>query len=350
MVVKRVFEIAEAASSDSHVDLGCGDGRLNFAAVDFPHSVSKSVGIDVDDSVLERARDRRRRRFVPARNKELDPSPGGEARGEIMERLEFVRGDLMDVVERQRMLHRERLRERSGEASRTMADAERDWSEADALTAKISSATIVTMYFVSPALQLLRPYLASLFGGKDVRVITVGYPMEGWEPDWAERVLDLTVFKYDMKMMDNDPEEWRLGRKEDEAAGLAANDLSAARQGEEERTAMQRQKRQRDFDILNSKLRIHHDRELDDFASFRLKRKSLEEEATQEHDPDDFEMSWDFDEEEDMREIMRKEAERKGEERSAGKKSLLAGLDVGDDGSTHGKKNGNGRPLWKKPE
>jgi hypothetical protein len=89
---------------------------------------------------------------------------------------------------------------------------------------------------------------------------------------------------------------------------------------------------------------------LDDFASFRLKRKSLEEEAMHEHDPDDFEMSWDFDEEEDMREIMRKEAERKGEERSAGKKSLLAGLDVGDDGSTHGKKNGNGRPLWKKPE
>ena len=54
-----------------------------------------------------------------------------------------------------------------------------------------------------------------LFGGKDVRVVTIGYQMEGWEPDWAERVLDLTVFKYEMKILDNDPEEWRSGYKED---------------------------------------------------------------------------------------------------------------------------------------
>ena len=86
-----------------------------------------------------------------------------------------------------------------------------------------------------------------LFGGKDVRVVTIGYQMEGWEPDWAERVLDLTVFKYEMKILDNDPEEWRLGYKEDEAAGFAStNNLSTVQQRDEEQeqTMMQQQKQQ----------------------------------------------------------------------------------------------------------
>jgi hypothetical protein len=60
-----------------------------------------------------------------------------------------------------------------------MADAERDWSKANVSTAKISSATIITVYFVSLALKRLKPYLVSLFGGEDVRVITIGYQMEG---------------------------------------------------------------------------------------------------------------------------------------------------------------------------
>ena len=88
---------------------------------------------------------------------------------------------------------------------------------------------------------------------------------------------------------------------------------------------------------------------MDDFASFRLKHKSLEDNTMHEHDPDGFEMSWDFDEEEYVQEIMRKEAKTKREERSAGKRSLLAGLDMGNS-STHSKKNGNIRPVWKKPE
>ena len=44
-------------------------------------------------------------------------------------------------------------------------------------------------------------------------------------------------------------------------------------------------------------------------------------------------MSWDSDKEEDVQENMRKEEERKRAERSAGKRSLLGGLDMGD-GST----------------
>jgi hypothetical protein len=153
-----------------------------------------------------------------------------------------------------------------------------------------------------------------------------------------------------MKMIDNDPKDWMLGYKEDEAAGLASpNNLSTSQQQEDEQTMMQQQKQQQDFNLLNSTLRIHHDQELDDFSSFRLKQKSLEGDTVHKHDPDDFEMSWGFDEEEYVQEIMRKEEKRKREERSANKRSLLAGLDMGD-GSTHSKKNGNSRPVWKKPE
>ncbi len=162
--------------------------------------------------------------------------------------------------------------------------------------------------------------------------------MEGWEPDWAERVLDLTVFKYEMKILDNDPEEWRLGYKEDEAAAFAStNNLSTVQQRDEEQeqTMMQQQKQQWDFNLLNSTPRISHDQELDYFASFRLKHKSLKDNTVHEHDPDDFKMSWDSDKEEDVQENMRKEEERKRAERSAGKRSLLGGLDMGD-GSTHG--------------
>ena len=50
-----------------------------------------------------------------------------------MERLEFVQGNLIDVMERQKMLHRETLCEKFGKALQTMADAERDWSKADVL-------------------------------------------------------------------------------------------------------------------------------------------------------------------------------------------------------------------------
>jgi hypothetical protein len=57
-----------------------------------------------------------------------------------------LRGDLIDVLERQKMLHREKLHKKSSNALQTVADAERDWSKADALTAKISSAKIITVY------------------------------------------------------------------------------------------------------------------------------------------------------------------------------------------------------------
>ena len=57
-----------------------------------------------------------------------------------------LQGDLIDVLERQKMLHREKLHENSGKALQTMADAEKDWSKADTLAAKISSATIITVY------------------------------------------------------------------------------------------------------------------------------------------------------------------------------------------------------------
>ena len=80
--------------------------------------------------------------------------------------------------------------------------------------------------------------------------------MEGWKPDWAEHLLDLMVLNYEMKMIDNDPEEWRLGYKEDEAAGFAStNNLSLVQQRDKKQTMMQQQKQQRDFNLLNSRAR-----------------------------------------------------------------------------------------------
>jgi hypothetical protein len=100
--------------------------------------------------------------------------------------------------------------------------------------------------------------------------------------------------------------------------------------------------------LLNSTLRIHHDEELDDFASFRLKYKSLEDNTVHEHDPDDFEMSWDSDKEEEVQEVMHKKRRRGRGQRGVPVREvcwvvLIWGMVVHTE-------NGNSRPVWKKPE
>jgi hypothetical protein len=221
-----------------------------------------------------------------------------------------------------------------------------DWSKEDQITNKISSATVITMYFVHDALRQLKPYLASLLGGKDnVRVITIGYEMEGWEPDWAERVLDLTVFRYDISKISADPEEWMLeDGKDDETVGLKKKNFSIDQAeldfNDQEESLRQQKKHQQDMELLHSNLRIHHDQELDDFASFRAKRKAMENSSI---NPlaEEWEMiegGWDFNEEEDVEMMMREEQKNRVEEKMAGRRRLMAGLDTAT------------RPVWKKPE
>ncbi|KAL7516065.1 hypothetical protein ACHAWX_001123 [Stephanocyclus meneghinianus] len=368
VVVKRVFEIASASEADRHVDLGCGDGRLNFAAVGFPHHVAYSLGIDVDQNVLERGRGRLNKRFVPTWNRsDVDNlTKTAEIVGERIktenDRLEFVQADLIELVKRHKERYHLSIRDKtstdsnhreheapsfSQSKSLELASAHTgDWSNEDQITNKISSSTIITMYFVHEALRQLKPYLASLLGGKDnVRVITVGYEMEGWEPDWAERVLDLTVFRYDMSKISAHPEEWMLeDGKDDETVGLKKETISidqaALDFNDQEENLRQQKKYQKDMEVLHSNLRIHHDQDLDDFASFRAKRKAMENSSinTLAEEWEMIEGGWDFDEEEDVEMMMRKEQKNRVDEKMAGRRRLMAGLDT----ST--------RPVWKKPE
>jgi hypothetical protein len=353
MVIKRVFEIADATPDDVHVDLGCGDGRLNFAAVGSPWNVSSSWGVDVDENVLERCRERLGRRFVPSffDGRGADATVKSEA-----ERLEFLQADLIKVIERQKQKH---MQQHNTEESPSMEDS---------ITQKLSNSTIVTMYFVHDALQQLQPYLASLLGGKEnVRVVTVGYEMKGWNPTWAERVLGLTVFKYDMKNVSNDPLDWRVDGEngnetskfeeqgivptpEDFTLSLDIHDL------DDESSPLAeylRQKREQDMEELNQGLHIHHDEQLDDFASFRAKRKAREDASSDEYMVEDWELEeggWDFDEDEDPEQLMMEAQKAMTEARMIGRKGMMAGLNM--EGKKKSKASCNSKsakPVWKKP-
>lgn len=367
MVIKRVLEIASASDKDTHVDLGCGDGRLNFAAVGFPHHVKSSIGVDVDENVLGRARARMGKRFVPQWNHHVldddDDTTKKEMMGEL-ERLEFIQGDLVEAIQRQKYLHQTKLLENHDSSTAAIeaatTDATKDYTKIDNLNTRIASSTIITMYFVHSALNQLQPYLASLFGGRDdVRIITIGYEMKDWEPDWAERVLDLTVFRYDMMNISKYHAEWSLDTDDKKSLQQSSNTMDSMMDtsfDDEESNSraefLRQQKHAQDMQLLNSNLRIHHDPELDDFASFRAKRKAVEGSNFQR--PQDWEEDWDFNEEEDVEALMRQEEKSKADAKMVGKRSLMAGLELEnlDTGKVNnGKKTvTTSRPVWKKPE
>ena len=46
----------------------------------------------------------------------------------------------------------------------------------------------------------------------------MGYEIGGgWEANWAEGVLGLTIFRNDMGSVSNEPIEWSIGEEEEEA-------------------------------------------------------------------------------------------------------------------------------------
>ena len=48
-VARRIFDRAEPKDTDIHVELGSGDGRVNFFAIE--SGVKESIGIDVDEEI-----------------------------------------------------------------------------------------------------------------------------------------------------------------------------------------------------------------------------------------------------------------------------------------------------------
>lgn len=119
---------------------------MNFHALDPPFSVQKSTGLDIDEQLVGVANERLSKRH---------PKP---------DNLEFRVEDLM---------------------------------KGDALHATLQDATLITMYFVQDALKKLKPKLEHALGDrKGVRIVCCGYEMPGWEPRWAEVILDLPVYMY----------------------------------------------------------------------------------------------------------------------------------------------------------
>lgn len=381
IVVKRVLEIANVNATDVHVDLGCGDGRFNFAAVDYYTDdtaggersnggggrgcgVRESWGIDIDANILERCNVRLGRRFVP--NSSSDYTTTTTEKTRKNSRVEFVRADLVQVVEREKWKYQQKQLQQQTKTNRddkedAGSSEDKDIMSStkyDEISARIANTTtIVTVYFVDDSLRILRPYLAYLLGGKsNVRVLTVGYEMKGgWEPSWVENVLGLTIFKYDMEFVSNVPLEWSIKKNEndddlseeeqespaavvvhdkkvannattrlvDHAATTTTTNIDLDLDNDYESPEMieyLKQKRLRDIEVLNEGLRIHHDERLDEFAGARRNGGGFTSSSSNNGGLDqqvekDEEEEWDFDETEDpdlvLKEAYREMAEMK---------------------------------------
>lgn len=131
-VARKIFDRADPTSEDVHVELGSGDGRVNFFAIEA--GVHRSIGIDVDENIVQVANDRLNR---------IHPKPN----------LEFLVADLIDT---------------------TGKNYDTAWKH-------VQDATILTMYFAKDGLEKIRPLLENALRGKRCKIFACGYAMPGWE-------------------------------------------------------------------------------------------------------------------------------------------------------------------------
>ena len=117
---------------------------MNFHAIEA--GVGKSVGIDVDEDIVQVANDRLAR---------IHPQPN----------ISFLVSDLMDPD----------------------SDA---WKYLD-------DATIITMFFATDGLERIKNTLETSLRGRRCKVFTCGYPMPTWESTVTETVLDIDIHFYD---------------------------------------------------------------------------------------------------------------------------------------------------------
>lgn len=117
---------------------------MNFSAID--HGVKESIGIDVDEGIVQVAQDRLDK---------IHPKPN----------MKFVVADLMD-------------------ANNPV------WKD-------IERATILTMYFAKEGLEAIQPLLENALRGRKVKIFTCGYEMPGWQSQMVETVLDMPIHFYD---------------------------------------------------------------------------------------------------------------------------------------------------------
>ena len=116
------FELAPVSSSDVVYDLGSGDGRLLFAALD--KGAARAVGVELDPNHAQTARDK-------AKEKGLQ------------DKVTFLHADVMDV--------------------------------------NLSEASLVLCYLITAASAALKPkFEAELKPG--TRVVMESFPVPGWKP------------------------------------------------------------------------------------------------------------------------------------------------------------------------
>jgi SAM-dependent methyltransferase len=120
-VVDRMLRIADIGPADEVIDLGSGDGRIVIAAA---KRGAQALGIDIDPSLVEKARN-------------------NAAAAGVADRAKFAAQDLFDT--------------------------------------DLSRATVVTMYLLPEVNLKLRPKLLALKPG--TRIVSHDWNMGDWEPD-----------------------------------------------------------------------------------------------------------------------------------------------------------------------
>jgi ubiquinone/menaquinone biosynthesis C-methylase UbiE len=121
------FDLAPLTSQDVVYDLGSGDGRLLFAALE--RGAGRAVGIELNPLQLQIARE-------TAKSKNLEG------------KITFIEADIMEV--------------------------------------NLSEATVVFCYLFPSASRALKPKLESELK-RDTRVVMESFPVPGWKPDNSTR-------------------------------------------------------------------------------------------------------------------------------------------------------------------
>ena len=186
MVGRSMLELAGANRDDVHYDLGSGDGRLNFLAIDEPFRVKKTVGIDVDPKMVRFSKERGK---ILLKDKNGDSSSAGSDNSDV--------ADDEEAEESQALA--ESIVRYKPELSFFCADLLATGNEGEKSlpsNVDLSECTVLTMYFVESALKKLRPMLEERFGGTGCRIVTNQYEVPGWEAQKIEIVSGMKIHLY----------------------------------------------------------------------------------------------------------------------------------------------------------
>lgn len=149
IIINSFFELAPVSSSDVVYDLGSGDGRLLFTALN--QGAGRCVGIEIDPELVKSSR---------------------EEAGELGldDRIEFIESDVLDQ--------------------------------------DLSGATVILYYLLHSGSAFLRPkFETELKPG--TRIVTETYSVQGWKPAATKEIAGRVFYLYVMppeRTPDYDPE------------------------------------------------------------------------------------------------------------------------------------------------